>query len=191
MNINAEGLWHYSLRFYDIPLHKEALLWLQDAAHLNVNIVLAYFYAASNEWLLKESDYSLLYAEITVLDKQTSELRKERKAFKESMALETSAMSLNADAGQSKYKQMLTHELALEKQQQSLIADWLINNLPQPLAVDNFDSNMLSALLIRMIQAHQDVTLDCPAFDIVCAKQYVAVLVSGFYALSEGQYDEN
>ncbi|MGB3727413.1 MAG: hypothetical protein WA981_16805, partial [Glaciecola sp.] len=106
----------------------------------------------------------------------------------------------NTDAGQSKYKQMLALELALEKQQQSLIADWLVNNQLQPLAVDNFDSNMLTAGLIRMIQAHQDVTLDCPeidksfnldcpAFDIVCAKQHVAVLVSGFYALSEGQYD--
>ncbi len=120
-DLTSEEFWAFSLDFYSIAAHQEALIWLQDHAQLNVNLVLLIFYSAINRHSFNNNKIKCLQKSIKELDSLTSNLREERRSHKAN----------KIQVGQSDYKdayyrELLAKELMLEKQQQTTLIETVL-----------------------------------------------------------------
>lgn len=78
---SVDEFWQFSLRYYQIPSHKVSLLWLQDHANVNINLLLGLFYLAQQEVLLKFEHSHSLFSSITALDEAINIQRQKEEKF--------------------------------------------------------------------------------------------------------------
>jgi len=158
--ISADALWHYSLKVYGLKHNQVRLLWLQDNAHFNINILLSAGYLASLGCLLSAQQLQQMHAAIAQLDAHTQHLRSIRRA-------------ISTNAGQSNYKhsddykKALSEELESEKQQQVAIIEWCQK---QPnMIIRNTNSKVaenLASQLLASSNFFQTLKLDCPEMSL-------------------------
>lgn len=130
MKLNSEELWQYSLAQY--PKVEGLLLPLQDNYQLNINLLLLCGYAQSHGCAIDEHQLHELIAQTRSWQQRlTSPFRQLRRELKSTIS-------------KQQYQEMLTMELALEREEQ-----WrLVNSLPE-LPSDNPEAqaNILSCLI--------------------------------------------
>jgi len=140
MKLDSDELWQYSLSQY--PLVEKILLPLQEANGLNINLLLLCGYAQSLGCAIDEFQLSELVAQTNSWHQRlTSPFRQLRRQLKSSLS-------------EQQYQQLLSMELALEKEEQ-----WrLVNSLPElPANNPEAQANILSCLIAS------GVALECLA----------------------------
>ena len=130
IKLDANELWQYSLEQY--PQVAALLLPLQDDYQLNINLLLLCGYAQS--------------LGCAIDDLQLQQLLSQTKSWQDNLVSPFRQLrrELKAQLNEQQYQQMLTMELALEKEQQ-----WrLIASLPElPAHNPEAQSNILSCLI--------------------------------------------
>lgn len=184
----SDAFWHYSLHVYGVTQTKDCLLYLQDEADLNVNILLFSGYLASIGQLLYASDIKRIYKAIKPLDYHTLRLRTKRRRF--------TLACTKACSGQSNfklstyYKALLAAEIMSEKIQQEAIvkaADYIFK---RPASKDvSYVFQSLESELVKSAHFFANNKLDCPGLDLstdlvlersMQIKQKISVLVKQF-----------
>lgn len=127
--ISADEFWQFSLQFYGLDDNQTLLLWLQDKAGLNVNLVLLLFYLQTKSVYISFNKFSHLKDINKNLDSLTSNYREKRRELK----ADNIAKGM-PDYRSISYQELLKQELDLEKQQQN-------NLLQATLAFVNDDKN--------------------------------------------------
>lgn len=156
--ISEEALWQYSLGVYGIERNKQCLLWLQDHANMNINILLSTGYLANCGWVISAQDIAKMFSAIAHLDADTRRLREARRL----LALSSGQSNFKLSPA---YTAALHAELESEKQQQQAIVQWcgqhrnIFNKQVSASAVEQLTSE-----LIQTVQFFKTYKLDCPAF---------------------------
>jgi uncharacterized protein (TIGR02444 family) len=112
--ISVDEFWQFSLQYYGLNNKQSLLLWLQDNAGLNVNVVLLLIYLQIKSVKISLNNFSDLNKKNQKLDSLTSNYRKKRREIK----AENIAKEMN-DYRCVEYQELLKVELDLERQQQS------------------------------------------------------------------------
>lgn len=113
-NISTDEFWQFSLQYYGLNDNQTLLLWLQDKAGLNVNLVLLLFYLQTKSVCISFNEFNYLKVFNKNLDSLTSNYREKRRELKE----DNIAKGL-VDYRSISYQDLLNQELDLEKQQQT------------------------------------------------------------------------
>ena len=112
--ISADEFWQFSLQYYALNNNQTLLLWLQDNAGLNVNVVLLLMYLRTKSANISFNKFNDLNRINKNLDSLTSNYRKKRRALKV-----VNIANGITDYRCKEYQVLLNQELDLEKQQQS------------------------------------------------------------------------
>jgi uncharacterized protein (TIGR02444 family) len=182
--VTSDAFWQYSLRVYGAGQTKDCLLYLQDEANLNVNILLFSGFLASKGYMLYATDIVHLFKAIKPLDERTKRLRAKRIRF----AL--------ACSGQSKcklsayYKALMATEIMSEKEQQEAIVKAAIDILKRPVLTNiSYAFQNLKSELVKSAYFYANNNLDCPGLDLspdkkleksTLIRQKISVLVQQF-----------
>jgi uncharacterized protein (TIGR02444 family) len=105
--IIPDAFWEYSLSVYQHNEVKDACLLLQDRMDLNVNVILSMMYLCKHDRMYHFEDIEKLEADILPSEKNLKRHRAIRRDLK--------------NINDLRYRQALSEELALEKEQQELI----------------------------------------------------------------------
>lgn len=117
-SISASEFWQYSLQYYTQNNNQETLLWLQDNAALNVNIVLLIMYLQTKSVFISTKQFNQLNNINQKLDSLTSNFREKRRLLK----ADNIGKGM-ADYRTDDYKDLLHQELESERQQQARLID--------------------------------------------------------------------
>jgi uncharacterized protein (TIGR02444 family) len=112
--ISVSEFWQYSLHYYTQNNNQTTLLWLQDNAALNVNIVLLLMYLQTKSMFISVNQFNDLNQKNQALDSLTSNFREKRRVLKADNIDKEMADYRTVD-----YQELLQQELDLEKQQQA------------------------------------------------------------------------
>nr|WP_136250859.1 TIGR02444 family protein [Ningiella ruwaisensis] len=133
--IAPELFWEYSLNIYKDEKVKDACLFLQDHAGLNVNLILLLTYLSEQQLILSFEDLEGIETALERSEKLLKHHRRKRKGLKK--------------INQVAYKQALADELDLERGQQQELLEaangCFFNRIQSPLQLSDF----LTALCIN------------------------------------------
>lgn len=132
-DISVASFWDFSVSFYQQHNNQYTLLWLQDNARLNVNMLLLILYLGQFKLVLSKQKIAQLMAQLQTLDSLTSNLRRQRKALKEAFYAYESWPNNEMEI---QYNQMLEKELMFEKQQQKLLISRVVQYLSRSGGLD-------------------------------------------------------
>lgn len=116
--ISGNEFWQYSLQYYTRDNNQTILLWLQDNAALNVNVVLLLMYLQTKGLYISIDQLSHLNKNNQDLDRLTSSFREKKRILKAD-----NISKGMADYRTVEYQALLQQELDLEKQQQMALID--------------------------------------------------------------------
>lgn len=141
--VNADSFWRYSISKYALDDVKKSTLMLQDEYAFNVNLLLFCMLCDANAYVISKAFVSDLKQAILPSDYALIEHRKKRRQAK-----------VNNNEVTSDYEALLTQELALEAQQQTLIVSSFLAGGSNILEQGEGSSSLLNYLAIQHSQAN-------------------------------------
>lgn len=141
--LSSQDFWTFSLGHYAQAGVQPACLALQEAYQGNVNLALLLHWLDTQHIRLADSDIHALIAGVTSGDTRLQQFRTMRKQLKSQL-------------DPTGYQQLLTFELALEKDQQCALIEQV--NLFNP-ATSQHDNTQVNDNLARYCQQHNAIGL--------------------------------